>query len=201
MRVTASILNVRSGPGLGFRVLGKLHRDQDVTVLETSGDWSWVEPGEGWVHRAFLEPVVPIAPRGLSSIVKRFGQPGAPAASGGRVRLPAPLKLGWADSEVNVVACHVDMVEVFTNVFKEIHARGLWPHLKTFDGIYNDRSVKRAGKKSTHAWGIAVDLNAATNRKNPGDMHPEIIEIFERHGFLHGREFNDPMHFQYASGY
>lgn len=202
MRVIASVLNVRSGPGTEFRVLDKLPKDAVVDVRELHGDWAWVFPAEGWVSRAYLEnlPTRLALPVGLAGLKAGFGEPGSAAASSGRVTLPAPLKLGWANASVTRVACHAKMEAVFTEVFETIHSEGLWRHLRTFDGIYNDRMTTGGGKKSTHAWGIAVDLNASTNRYGTrGDMPHSIIRVFEEHGFIHLK--HDPMHFQYVSGY
>lgn len=201
MIVTASVLNVRSGPGTDFRVVRQLRNGATVNVVETHGDWAWVDPAEGWVSRAWLAASSVVAATGLAGILTTFGHPGSREASAGRVVLPAPLKLGWSSASITRVSCHVKLEEVFTAVFREIHRRGMWHLLKTFDGIYNNRDkTGQPGVKSTHAWGIAVDLNADTNRfGTAGDMPAEIIEIFEAHGFLHLKQ--DPMHFQFASGY
>ncbi len=58
---------------------------------------------------------------------------------------------------------------------------------------------------SCHAWGVAFDVNAATNKQNTyrGDIPTAFINQFEREGFLWGGRFrgdeNDPMHFEWAS--
>lgn len=202
MRVIASILNVRSGPGTEFRVLDKLPQGATVDVKELHGDWAWVGPAEGWVSRMFLEnlPTRLVVPAGHAGIRQLFGEPGSAAASSGRVTFPAPLKLGWMPGSVTRASCHALMEAVFTEVFEAIHAAGLWSSIRTYDGIYNDRVTTSGTKKSTHAWGIAVDLNASTNRFGTrGDMDPRLIRVFEQHGFVHLKR--DPMHFQYASGY
>ncbi|MCK9513702.1 MAG: SH3 domain-containing protein [Pigmentiphaga sp.] len=201
MRVTASVLNVRSAPGTSFSVISQLKQGEEVTVVEQSGDWSRVEPC-GWVSSMYLASVTSLrkAPSGLDAIVAMFGQPGSAAASAGRVNLPAPLKLGWQNAYVSRVACHVEMEGIFAAVFGAIYDRGLWKLIRTYDGIYNDRVTTGGTKKSTHAWGIAVDLNASTNRYGTaGDMDPKLIRVFEEHGFLHLK--HDPMHFQFARGY
>lgn len=204
MKVTATKLNVRSGPGTEFRVFGQLSEGNDVTVLETHGDWAWVEPAFGWVHQAYLKAETTEfgapAPDDIEDI---FGEPCAPACSAGRVQLPAPIKLGWQNATVTRVACHILMVPVFTAVFNEIHSAGLWSLLKTFDGIYNCRSIKGSENRSTHSWGISVDLNAATNRQGSiGNMDRRIVQIFEKHGFHWGGRFSgrrrDDMHFEFV---
>jgi hypothetical protein len=206
MKVIASVLNVRSGPSTEFAVVGQLTRNNIVRVVESSGEWVRIEGACGWVSKQFLTPVAKRAPSGLVEIRERFGEPGNPLASAGRVVLPEPLKLGWADARVSRVACHVHMEEAFASVLGAIHTVGLWPAIKTFDGIYNDRTTRGGTKKSTHSWGIAIDLNAATNRMGTrGDMDPRIVRIFEEHGFFWGGRWAgksiDPMHFQFATDY
>lgn len=201
MIVTAKGLNVRSGPGVSFRVLSTLPRGARVIIMEQQGDWAWVTPAAGWVHTGYLSESGLAPPVGLAGIRRVFGEPGSVAASGGRVQLPDALPLGWTRSSASRFACHEKMVPIFTAVFQEIYDAGHWSKIRTFDGCYNNRTkTGTSGNKSTHAWGISVDLNASTNRYGTkGDMPPEIIEIFERHGFLHLKF--DPMHFQYARGY
>lgn len=203
MIVTASALNVRSGPGTQYRVLGRLVQGERVTPVEHMAGWVWVTPGGGWVSRNHLTNFAArlIPPTGLAEIISVYGEPGSRDAHAGRARLPAPLKVGWANLTVNRFACHTLLEKIFEDVFAEVYAAGHWPKIRTFDGCYNDRfKTGQAGAKSTHAWGIAVDLNAATNQYGTtGDMPREIISIFGKHGFVHLTR--DPMHFQYARGY
>lgn len=207
MRVLASALNVRSGPGTRYRVISQLLRDERVTVKEVDGDWAWVTKGAGWVHSAYLARVVKAAPHGQAAIRDMFGEPGGPLCSAGSVVLPRPLQLGFAESSVMRFACHMDMVDRFSRVFHRIHAEGYWSFIRTFDGCFNLRPKRSTGSDmSTHAWGIAVDLNAATNRQGTaGDMHAGIVECFKAEGFTWGGDWRggsiDPMHFQYAAGY
>lgn len=209
MRVRASELNVRSGPGTGFRVVGSLTRGTSVTVVETSGEWVWVENAAGtagWVSSSWLEPTgaPSAAPKGLAGIEEAFGPPGGPEASAGRVRFPVPLRLSWVDQRVGSFSCHALVAAPFQRVFDRIYAEGLWHHLETFGGCYNFRKISGSSKYSTHAWGIAVDLNAHLP-KNQVKIPPRIVAIFEDEGFTWGGDWKgasfDPMHFQYASGY
>lgn len=208
MKVIASVLNVRSGPGTQHNVVGTLKRGESVTVLESSGDWVALEKPCGWVAARYLsgEAAIGAAPRGVDEIIRRFGPAAGPAASAGRVTLPAPLKLGWENASVTVVSCHAEMETVFAGVFAELYALGLWPSIKTYDGIYNPRQSRGSGKWSTHAWGIAIDLNASGNRMGrPGNMPSGIVAVFEEAGFTWGGRWSgkslDPMHFQYARDY
>lgn len=220
MKVTASALRVRSGPGVKFRIVGRLELGADVNVIEEYEGWGWVEPGGGWVDRRFLsadakptpaEPLPPPSPklerpRGLPGIMRVFGPPAGPMATAGLVTLPAPLQLGWEDKKITSFRCHKLVADPLERAFQKVHDRGLWEHLHTFDGCFNDRPIKKGGRRSTHAWAISVDLNASTNRQGTrGDMHPGIVQAFEEEGFVWGGRFSgdsiDPMHMQYAEGY
>lgn len=208
MIVKASALNVRSGPGTEFRILDKVKKGDHVTVVEVSGDWKWIDPGKGWVAARYLEddPSRPTVPNGLKAIIRVFGLPGNPETHSGRVKLPAPMKLSWADQKVQSFACHKKLEGLFERVFQRIYNAGLWGEVSEFGGCYNDRSTRGGKKKSTHAWGIAVDLNPSKNAMGtPGNMDEKVIAMFEEEGFHWGGRFSgrsrDPMHFQFATGY
>jgi hypothetical protein len=73
-------------------------------------------------------------------------------------------------------------------------------------GAYNCRTVADTGQPSMHSWGAAIDINAAHSDywlwHGPGlagRIPAEIVEIFERHGFIWGGKWShyDTMHFEY----
>jgi hypothetical protein len=78
-------------------------------------------------------------------------------------------------------------------------------------GTYNCRTVADTGQPSMHAWGAAIDINTAhadywlwhrsgqINGEQVNRMPAEIVEIFERHGFIWGGKWfhYDTMHFEY----
>lgn len=78
-------------------------------------------------------------------------------------------------------------------------------------GTYNCRTVADTGEPSMHSWGAAIDINAAYAdywlwpRAAPIDtgqstrIPAEIVEIFERRGFIWGGKWShyDTMHFEY----
>ncbi|MEO0468751.1 MAG: SH3 domain-containing protein [Bacteroidota bacterium] len=53
--VTASLLNVRSGPGTNFRASGTIAKGSEVTVFETEGSWHRIELSEKWASARFIE--------------------------------------------------------------------------------------------------------------------------------------------------
>jgi hypothetical protein len=73
-------------------------------------------------------------------------------------------------------------------------------------GTYNCRTVADTGGPSMHSWGAAIDINAAyadywlwARSASANSIPTEIVEIFERHGFIWGGKWShyDTMHFEY----
>lgn len=54
--ITASVVNVRSGPGTGYQVIGKVNEKSLVTILDIDSGWAKIRSGElqGWVNDDFL---------------------------------------------------------------------------------------------------------------------------------------------------
>lgn len=217
-RCDASALIIRQLPGgedTGRRVI----HDQTVVAHGRSYDDRWlyvVAPaGSGWVSAVHLveqpagtplRATWPVVPHGLAAIIKLFGEPCTDEVQRGRARLPAALPLSYdPQTRVTSFVCHPLLADIFTSVFREIHARGLWELLEDFGGCFNCR--KKRGtltKKSTHCWAIACDVAV---QSNPLGATPKldgrIVAIFEDHGFTWGGRWGRPdgMHFQYATGY
>lgn len=101
--VTASSLNVRTGPGTGYRDIGDLPRGTKVAVRAQSGDWRRIdyEGRQAFVHSAYLGaasggggavPQPPSRPRSAAGFIQlRASGPGfyATALSGRRWGKPA----------------------------------------------------------------------------------------------------------------
>jgi D-alanyl-D-alanine carboxypeptidase len=73
-------------------------------------------------------------------------------------------------------------------------------------GTYNCRTVADTGEPSMHSWGAAIDINAANgdywlwpSGKAANTIPAQIIDSFERHGFIWGGKWShyDTMHFEY----
>ncbi len=72
---------------------------------------------------------------------------------------------------------------------------------------FNVRPKIWGGGQSLHSWGIAIDINPATNPYQRGNYGPpqtdipqEIIDIFKRYGFAWGGDWpgqRDAMHFEW----
>jgi hypothetical protein len=164
------------------------------------------------------EPLL-AAPHGLNEITDRFGDINKYIGADGqldvhwqadfleRLPLPFPLRLSWDPSRtVNQMTCHRLMTSIFASVFSRIQELGLSSKITNFGGCFAFRPQRTGSKLSAHCWGIAVDLNPQTNPQGSrGDMDAGIIDIFLAVGFEWGGSWagriQDPMHFQYCTGY
>jgi hypothetical protein len=85
-------------------------------------------------------------------------------------------------------------------------------YLFPLGGTFNWRHIAGTSRLSPHSWGIALDLNPRKGaywrgRKLGGagverlrhNYPPEIVELFEKHGFIWGGKWShfDLMHFEY----
>lgn len=56
-KVTATTLNVRSGPGTSFGIIDKLFKGNIVVIESEHGDWSKLAGSDGFVHSSYLSVV------------------------------------------------------------------------------------------------------------------------------------------------
>lgn len=102
------------------------------------------------------------------------------------------------------VTCHRLMIPQLRGALQDVVDAGLASTLSTYDGCYVPRFIERNPENSIslHTWGIAIDMDAATNYRGiQGSMHPEVVNIFKRWGFRWGGDwqYTDPMHFELAA--
>jgi len=110
-------------------------------------------------------------------------------------------------TKANGVADKLDAVSKEIDALPPAIRRAAYP----IAGTYVCRHVADTGQFSMHAYGAAIDLNLAVSdywfkdQKEQGSfsyrnrMPLEIVEIFERHGFIWGGKWQhyDTMHFEY----
>lgn len=68
--ITASSLNLRSGPGTAHSSTGLITKGQAVTVLSVSGDWSRIKTIEGrtgWVYNKYIGPAAAVSAKPVSA--------------------------------------------------------------------------------------------------------------------------------------
>lgn len=115
---------------------------------------------------------------------------------------PRPLPLAWGGT-VKRISCHRLVADSLAKVLNELSTLNAWDSIDDWGGCYCWRPMRNAKKLSRHSWGIAVDLDTKDNHfGTAGSMHPKIIEVFRKHGWYWGGDFNgvrrDPMHFEKA---
>jgi len=137
---------------------------------------------------------------------ERFGEFAVRPGSG----RSATLEPGWTDANIiratvpilGQVTCHRAAVEPLIAVLSEVEAAGLGHLVNTGDyaGCFSPRLTGPGGMVSRHAWGLAVDVNAAANPFGAASRQdPRLVEVFQRHGFAWGGNWPRPdaMHFEY----
>lgn len=146
-------------------------------------------------------------PVGLDAIIHTFGSLDDPDfVKNNIVEFALPYPLLYDNTFVYKTLAHKLVVPAFKDVFTAIADAKLQDKARHYGGIYAPRGIRgHISHPSTHSWGIAIDLNPVTNPLGkPGDMDPQIIDIFKAHGFFWGGNFTsrlDWMHYQYCSGY
>jgi hypothetical protein len=110
--------------------------------------------------------------------------------------VPPHLKVGAVPPRIY---CNKLMPAHLSEAFKKLEARELSSELVTWNGCFNIRSTKGGTSHSLHSWGLAIDVNAATNafRATP-TLSKGFVECFESSGFDWGGYWRTPdgMHFQ-----
>jgi hypothetical protein len=118
----------------------------------------------------------------------------------------------WIDEHVVVasvpvigrVQCHRELIEPLRAAMQELRDRGAEHAIGTYDGCWVPRTAGTDGPLSSHAWGISIDFNAASNPYGAEPDQPEVlVEVMKDHGFLWGGDWDvpDAMHFELAPGY
>jgi len=142
-------------------------------------------------------------------IKESFGEFAArPLPDGTLVIDPAWTERNVVRSRVPIlgeVACHRALFPQLRHALAEVERKGLSFLIDTsqYGGCYGPRSIGRipGGRLSHHAWGIAIDVNAADNAFGTRpDLDRRIVAIMERFGFTWGGRWlvPDGMHFEWV---
>lgn len=148
-------------------------------------------------------------PRGLHEIEAMFGKFDYTSKEGGVVDILDDFEsrnIVEADLPVvGVTLVHMGIASILRSVLSEVVKRGLEQTIQQFWCFTPRHKMWDVNRQlSTHAWGIAVDINWTDNP--PGalsSLDPELVAIFELHGFEWGGRWRqkDCMHFQFARDY
>jgi hypothetical protein len=100
------------------------------------------------------------------------------------VPLPFPVSLSWDKSRtVQRISCHKLLAQTCADIFLRIQSAGLQSQITSFGGCFAFRPQRTGAKLSTHAWGIALDLNPESNAQGTaGNMNPVSSRSLKRCG-------------------
>jgi hypothetical protein len=145
-------------------------------------------------------------PNGLAEMRQVFGNENTQNFEAQFIKIfDLPYPLLYAGQEVAHARCHYLIIENFQQAFQQIMEKGLMDEVKNYGGIYQVRAKRGQKKLSTHAWGIAIDLEPEKYPlSSKGRFPDEVVQAFKDSGFFYGGDFKsrlDPMHFQFCSGY
>lgn len=97
------------------------------------------------------------------------------------------------------ITCNKYMMPQLKAALEEVQRAGLADKLYHYDGCYVPRFIAGSNTLSNHAYGLAIDLNAAANQRGTvGQMDRGVVAIFKKWGFAWGGDwhYTDPMHFE-----
>ena len=57
VKVTASVLNYRSGPGTSHKIKGTIKKGEVYTIVEENGTWGKLKSGAGWIHLGYTKKI------------------------------------------------------------------------------------------------------------------------------------------------
>jgi len=144
---------------------------------------------------------------------RRFGTPGG-ATEGQYMRIwnvPADIRQAFAHVRFSALGTTGFPTRIYLNnllqapleqALRNLIARGFAAEMRTWDGCYIIRNARGLTSWSLHAWGLAVDMNAATNRLGAKPtLSRGFVKCFTDAGFDWGGTWRRPdgMHFQLSS--
>ena len=149
----------------------------------------------------------PVGPARPAQLKVLFGEPAVGLPYGDDwIRLdPAFVRRHIVTRRVPIlgsVTCHRAMIGPLRAALGELARRGLSRLVNPGDyaGCHAPRRIQPRGQLSLHAWGVAIDLNAAANPfMGRSRQDRRLVRTMQRHGFTWGGEWPtrpDPMHFE-----
>lgn len=132
-----------------------------------------------------------------SDCIKKYGMPNANAPYLELLHIPIECRIEHFPSKIY---CNRDLKTPLLYVLRHLISTGTYKEIKTFDGCFNIRKMRKANSWSLHSWGIAIDINAFENQMyTEGKFSKEFIQCWKSAGFDWGGDWKtrkDPMHFQ-----
>jgi len=140
-----------------------------------------------------------------AELIKKFGDPYKNRLKFERAWMELWDVPQWINDAIQVIPNKIYvnklLVKKLEATFAELIELGLHTEIKTYDGVFNIRPKRGSAGISTHAWGIAIDLNAAWNPfRGKVTWSKEFLAVWRKHGWILGADWSaaskDGMHFQ-----
>lgn len=141
-----------------------------------------------------------------------YGVPKSAALEAQLIKVVPPFKMYYEGKQISSITFHRKAAAALTAALNEIwdkcgHDQKKIDDLRlsVYDGTYNPRKIAGSDRWSNHAFGAAIDIDAAHNGFNTGHgtMPQVAIDAFKRVGFRWGGDYKgrtDPMHFEACGG-
>ena len=167
--------------------------------VDPDGFWGPKSIAAAQKHLRDLMNGAPYAPKPDARSLRLFY--GDPGDESNLVNLPV-VGVKYAGKTVKTIRCHKRCAESLSSILLDLADAAPWM-LERYDGCYNFRRMRGGSNWSLHAYGAAIDFDAANNGNHThwparATMPFEVMEIFARHGWLSAGVFwgRDAMHAQ-----
>jgi hypothetical protein len=115
---------------------------------------------------------------------------------------PVPAEIRAAIPRLpHVIYLNRIIAESFERVLRQLITEGLYLEIKEWNGCFNPRRSRGLDSISHHAWGLAIDMNAATNPLfGTVNWSESFLNVWRENGWTCGADFRrrvDGMHFEY----
>ncbi|MGZ4693967.1 MAG: M15 family metallopeptidase [Acidimicrobiales bacterium] len=164
------------------------------TRFRSAGETTYLRHGDAVLPQALVK--------------QRFGEFAVHPADGAALDIdPAWVAANIVVADLPVLGrtlCNRQIVPMVSGALQELADAGLTGLVDPtqFGGCFNPRLIGPGLGLSRHTWGIALDVNVATNPLGgSGRQDPRLVEIMRRWGLAWGGDWlrPDPMHFEYLT--
>ncbi len=137
-----------------------------------------------------------------------YGTPGADVERQ-LVKVTPPFPMSYGDQRIGAIKFHekaapalIAALDKIWSYYGKVDAAIEKLNISHYDGAYNPRFIRGSTSKwSNHAYGAAIDIDAAHNGFNTGHGHMPlpVVAAFKSEGFRWGGDYHgrtDPMHFE-----
>jgi peptidoglycan hydrolase-like protein with peptidoglycan-binding domain len=147
-----------------------------------------------------------------ADLIAYYGEPKTAALESQLVDVVPPFKMYYEGEPVKRIRFHKKAAPALKAALDDIWAA--YGHdqaaidrdrVSVFDGSYNPRKIAGSNRWSNHAFGAAIDIDAAHNGFNTGHgtMPQKVVNAFKHYGARWGGDYSgrtDPMHLEFCGG-